>query len=434
MYKGLSFEQAPPISVPFAFYSASSLMGLLSGVVIGFIPDLRDPWHPLMFVLAHIFLLGFIGFVMIGSLFQMLPVLAGAPVNKPLIHSRILLVLLSIGLTALVAGFGDWNWHGWRSLVIALPVALSYFLWLMFGSLLRIHSDTPSVLGMKLAGISLFCATALGMIFLLAYNGFPLVKMLRPLLTDAHANWGVAGWMGFLIQGVFYQVIPMFFVTPPFSKVLIRAQMSVLFVALIGKSLLVLAGLPNPVLLLTADVAIYAALIFGAAYSLWLSFQRKRKVRDYSLSLIRFGLASVIIAIALMGWPWDSATMVFAFQVSTLFGVTSIVLGMLFKIVPFLVWFHLQGQAMAALVSGHNVVIPTMKEIVSDQLIQVQMVLHFAVLVTYLWAFWSHMTWPLAIAVFLSFSFLLWVVLRSWWLYLSLSMSAERISAAAQSL
>lgn len=433
MYKGLSFEQAPPLAVPFSFYTVASIMGAASGIVVAFLPELGDPWQPLMFVIAHLFLLGFVGFVMIGSLFQMLPVLAGTPVARAGFHAAVLLALLSLGLISFVAGFWDWNWGGWRGLVIVLVAALIYFLFLLFGSLRKVKSDTPSIVGMKLAGASLFCVVGLGVIFLLAYSGLPLVELLRPYLTDTHVSWGVAGWIGFLIQGVFYQVIPMFFVTPPFSKRLIRVLMGVLFAALVGKSLLVLAGLLIPGLLLLVDLAMYISLFFGAAYSLWLSLQRKRKVRDYSLWLIRFGLASVIITIPLLVAPWTPVINVFAFQVSILFGVTSIVLGMLFKIVPFLVWFHLQAQSMAALVSGRTVVIPTMKEIVPDEWIQVQIGLHFAVLVTYLWGFWTPMTWPLAIAVFSSFTFLFWVVARSWWRYLSVSTGADNATTSKQS-
>jgi len=407
-------------------------MGAASGIVVAFLAELRDPWQPLMFVLAHLFILGFVGFIMIGSLFQMLPVLAGAPVTRAGFHAAVLLALLTLGLIGFVAGFRDWDWSGWRGLVIVLIAALIYFLLLLFGSLRKIKSDTPSVVGMKLAGVSLLCVLGLGALFLLAYSGLPLVELLRPYLTDAHVSWGVAGWIGFLIQGVFYQVIPMFFVTPPFSKRLIRAQMGILFVALIAKSLLVVLGQAIAVLLLIADLAMYASLFFGAAYSLWLLLQRKRKVRDYSLWLIRFGLVSVMIAIPMLVWPWTPAMTVFAFQVSILFGVTSIVLGMLFKIVPFLVWFHLQAQSMAALVSSHTVVIPTMKEIVSDELIRVQIGLHCAVLVTYLWGFWSHMTWPLALAVFLNFSFLLWVVSRSWWRYMSVSATSDNATTSKQ--
>jgi hypothetical protein len=110
-----------------------------------------------------------------------------------------------------------------------------------------------------------------------------------------------------------------------------------------------------------------------------------------------------------------------AFHVIVLFGVTSIVLGMLFKIIPFLVWFHLQAQAMNALLSGKNVAIPTMKEIVSDNTMRLQIVLHLATLLGYVWGFWSGAPQPLAVAVVLSFSLLFWVIASSWWRYVSLS-------------
>jgi hypothetical protein len=274
----------------------------------------------------------------------------------------------------------------------------------------------------------------LGAVFILAYSGLPLVAVFRPFLTDAHVSWAVAGWMGFLIQGVLTQVIPMFFVTPPFSKTLIRVQMGVLLSALLAKSMLVLSALLDPFGLMVSDMAVYGSLLFGVAYSLWLSFQRKRKVRDWSLLLIRFGLGSIIVAILMMLWSSSPAVSVVAFQVVALFGVTSIVLGMLLKIVPFLVWFHLQAQAMEALLGGKNVAIPTMKEIVSDKMISAQMALHFVALASYLWGLWSGATRLLAVAIVLSCSFLLWVVVRSWWQYLSLSKGASRAAAVAQSI
>jgi hypothetical protein len=110
-----------------------------------------------------------------------------------------------------------------------------------------------------------------------------------------------------------------------------------------------------------------------------------------------------------------------AFQVIALFGINSIVLGMLFKIVPFLVWFHLQAQAMDALLKGRSVAVPTMKEIVSDQTIRTQMVFHAAVLLGYLWGFWSDDTSLLSIAAVLSFSFLCRTILSAWRQYRSVS-------------
>jgi hypothetical protein len=432
LYKGLSFEQAPPISVPFSFYVAGSTMGIASGVVVGYLPDLSERWHPLMMVLTHLFLLGFVGFVMIGSLFQMLPVVAGVHVARPALHSRILLILFVVGIASLVAGFQDADWSGWRAAVIALFAAVIYFLVVLFGSLSKVKSAAPPVLGMNLAGASLLCTLLLGITLVLMYLGMPLVGVFRPFLTDAHLAWGVAGWMGFLIQGVLYQVVPMFFVTPAFSKPLIRALMGVLFLALLGKSVLALSAPPSPVWRMILDAAMYGSLFLGTAYSLRLSYQRKRKVRDWSLFLIRFGLASLLVMIPMIFWAPSPAASIFAFQVIALFGVTSIVLGMLFKIVPFLVWFHLQTQAMEAMSTGRIVAVPTMKEIVSDRVIEAQMALHAAVLISYLWAFWSGAVQPLAVAAVLSFAFLLWVVARSWRRYLALSKAVGEPAPVAQ--
>jgi len=426
LYQGLSLDQAPPISVPFSFYLVGALMGIVSGIVAGYVPDLRDRWNPLMMVLAHSYLVGFIGFVMIGSLFQMLPVVAGVTVRNPVLHAAILLILLSLGVVGLMAGLPPLNWSGWREIVIALFAALTYFLLLFFARLRQVNSSAPAVLGMKLAGVSLFCVMVLGTVFVFAFSGLLPISGFRPLLTDAHLSWGVAGWMGFLIQGVLCQVIPMFFVTPPFSKQLIRGQMRVLFFALTAKTFLVLFGLLNAVLLMMLDLLLYGSLLFGASYSLRLSFRRKRKVRDLSLALIRFGLGSVIAAIPLLFWAETPVWNELAFQVIVLFGVTSIVLGMLFKIIPFLVWFHLQAQAMNALLSGKNVAIPTMKEIVSDNTLRLQIVLHLTTLLGYVWGFWRGATQPLAVAVILSFSFLVWVIASSWWRYMSLSTGIQK--------
>jgi hypothetical protein len=76
---------------------------------------------------------------------------------------------------------------------------------------------------------------------------------------------------------------------------------------------------------------------------------------------------------------------------------------MLFKIVPFLVSFHLQAQAMNALLSGKHVAIPTMREIVSDSILRLQIALHLTTLLCYSWGFWSGGPQPLAVAVILSF-------------------------------
>jgi len=79
--RGLSLLQAPPFSVVARFYVSSVLFALL-GVVAGFFMLRGEPFNLPAFV--HIFTLGFMASVMIGSLFQMLPVVVGAVIEEPL--------------------------------------------------------------------------------------------------------------------------------------------------------------------------------------------------------------------------------------------------------------------------------------------------------------------------------------------------------------
>jgi len=63
-----------------------------------------------------------------------------------------------------------------------------------------------------------------------------------------------------------------------------------------------------------------------------------------------------------------------------LFGVAvSVVNGMLYKIVPFLAWFHLQSRQVALMSMG-KVKIPNMKELIPDHLCRQQMYTHQATL------------------------------------------------------
>jgi len=65
--------------------------------------------------------------------------------------------------------------------------------------------------------------------------------------------------------------------------------------------------------------------------------------------------------------------------------------------------------------------VPTMKEIVSDQTIKTQMAFHAAVLLGFLWAFWSDDTSLLSLAGVLSFSFLCRTILSAWRQYRAVS-------------
>jgi hypothetical protein len=82
---GLSLEQGPPIAVPFRFFLTTPLFASAAGLLLlwqGHGATLSR-WTPAALPVVQLIALGFLTQVMCGALFQMLPVLAGAPVPRP---------------------------------------------------------------------------------------------------------------------------------------------------------------------------------------------------------------------------------------------------------------------------------------------------------------------------------------------------------------
>jgi len=80
--QGLSTDQAPPLAAPIRFFLSAPLFGILAGILIFFsdIDALTNRFSIESIVITHILTIGFLGFIMLGSLTQMLPVLTGTKI------------------------------------------------------------------------------------------------------------------------------------------------------------------------------------------------------------------------------------------------------------------------------------------------------------------------------------------------------------------
>src|SRR3569833_968532 len=81
---GLSFEQAPPFSLPLQFFLSAPLFLLAAALLVVMDPALlASRWTPQALALTHALTLGFLALAMLGALMQMLPVVAGSPLPRP---------------------------------------------------------------------------------------------------------------------------------------------------------------------------------------------------------------------------------------------------------------------------------------------------------------------------------------------------------------
>jgi hypothetical protein len=140
----LSFENAPPFSAPLRFFLTAPLFAVLAGLLLVIEGPVvfTSRWTPGALAATHLLTVGFMLQVMLGALIQVLPVVAGADLPRPLALARAVHVGLTGGGLLLVGGF----WFGlpWALAGGALLLGLTVFLFLivMWRALLGVPSTS----------------------------------------------------------------------------------------------------------------------------------------------------------------------------------------------------------------------------------------------------------------------------------------------------
>ena len=340
--QGLSLDQAPPISVVLRFFLTVPLFGVLLAILLIAAPaDILTPNHPLSLGAIHLIFLGVITMSMLGALFQMQSVLGGRPIPAPLGNGLIIHTLFTAGVFALAGAFVFTNAVLFVIAGVTLGAAILYtanlVLPLLFGT---ITHDT--LRGMRLALISLALTAVLGIVMATAYANDSFSASHGAIRTS-HYSLGLIGWIGALIIAVAFQVVEMFYVTTPYSTWCKRNGFRIIALSLGGKIVWLFLSLPY----LWVFDAILAALLSGFVVTTARRLrERKRRVSDVSIWFWGAGIALLESALIFhLSYLYSENQLLesAALMAFSLFAL-SIILGMMSKIVPFLVWFHLNAQ------------------------------------------------------------------------------------------
>lgn len=371
---GLRLDQAPPIGVPFAYFLAAPPFAVASGLLLAWQgdPALASRWTPQALAITHLVVLGFLTQIMCGALLQMLPVLAGSPVPRVVPVGRAAQVLLVAGALLLCAGLYSGSGAALAAGAAAVALGLALLGTAIGIALGRARGVRDTVLAMGLALAGLAVTVGLGLALVAALRDWVRLPGL-PGWVDLHLGWGLLGWAGLLVMGVGYRVVPMFHVTPPYPR-WVRAWAAPLVAgALMAATVLVVAG--------RQDEAAWglgiAGLVFAAFAATTLDRQRRRErpIVDATLLHWRCAMASALAAFVL----WISGGRAEAVGVLLIVGVgVGLPSGMLFKIMPFLCWFHLQHRQLAA--RRLDLRIPHMHTFVPDRSARIQLGLHLSTL------------------------------------------------------
>jgi hypothetical protein len=341
MYNGLSLDQAPPLSVVMRFFLTVPLFGIALSLLIVINPHaILITNHPLSLAAIHLMFLGIITMSMIGALFQMQSVLGGRPIPSPLGNAFLIHLFLVIGVLSLSGAFIFTQPILFVIASIFLGASILYavniILPLLFGG---VTHDT--LRGMRLALTALALTAILGIIMANGYAN-ETFSASHNLLRTLHYSFGLLGWIATLIIAVAFQVIEMFYVTTAYSAWCKHNAFKVIAASLIFKGIWLISALP---FVWVFDLVIGALLVGFIVTTAKRLQERKRRVSDVSIWLWGMGMGLLtlsIITYALFNYTLYPPLLSFALIAYALFAL-AIILAMMGKIVPFLVWFHLNS-------------------------------------------------------------------------------------------
>jgi hypothetical protein len=417
---GLSLDQAPPISVVLRFFLAGSLWGIAAGtwLLLQGNEALR-PAAPAALIVTHLFTLGVMLSFMLGALFQMLPVLAGISFHDPVKLALRSQWPILFGTLLLLSAFGTMSPLLYLLATLLLGVGLLPVAWQMLRRLLALSDHSASSRGMGFALFNLLLLFLLGGWMVAILAGWTQRGELLAL-RQAHLGLGLFGWIALLIVSVSFQVIEMFYVTPPYPKRYARYLPTFVSGML---TLELIAALNAPRLIPWCEALVASALTLHALLTLRRLSQRQRPLADATVWFWRIGMVSLALSMILvivgdftvLSTPLKQTSYVLytAFALSGVFAMT-------YKIVPFLTWFHLNAQGFFKA--------PMMHEVIHPRYAMRHLAIHLATLFVALVAPWSTgRLWHLAGALLiLSFAWIAVAIYRAWHKYLAVQATGEK--------
>ncbi|MDM8564904.1 hypothetical protein QUF74_04560 [Candidatus Halobeggiatoa sp. HSG11] len=399
----LALRQTPPLSVPVRFFITAPLFGILASLFLIYTGPtiLSSRWGLNALAITHLLTLGFVSMVMFGAILQLLPVVAGTVIPHPVLVSSIIHLLLTLGSLSLTIGFVTGQNFLLRTAVFLLGLSFLSFVSIIEYYLIQVKGNI--IVGMILALIALLITAGLGILLALRY-AYGITLPLPMVLANIHLTWGLVGWVGLLIIAIAYQVVPMFQITPQYNSKLMRWLIPTLFIILLLWTLayIWLSGHDRFYIVNWITLIIALGLAIFGCMTLYLQLQRLRKIPDVTLNFWRVGIIGLLLSICLwiigIGWPELANQPLYPLLLFVLFVggfVLMVIQGMLYKIIPFLIWLHLHNQQLNPLKTINMVRIPHMKQIISLKQAQYQ--------------FWAYITAMFCIILALFFPSLIYI-------------------------
>jgi hypothetical protein len=300
-------------------------------------------YHPRILALTHTVALGWISLAIMGASYQLLPIVLQRPIWSEGLARWQLPVLVS-GIAGMVGHFwiGQWSGLAWAAGVVALGVAGHVLnIGLSVRGLTR-RTFTARCFVLALLGLGLTAALGLT----LAANrlsGF-LPGTVFPAV-HVHLHLALLGWIAPMVLGVAARVYPMFLLAREPAGPVAAIQLWGLRLGVPGVALGLLVA---PWLVVPSALAVLGALAAHGGWIVRVVRSRKRPALDWGLRFVLTGavflVPGTVLGLGLALGVLSGPRVGFAYSAIVLGGWVSLtIVGMMLKIIPFLVWYRVYG-------------------------------------------------------------------------------------------
>ena len=334
----ISQQFAPPFKLVSSFFISALLMFFISiALLFNFDITLLHSQSTMVLSWVHLYLLGFVMMSIFASMAQLLPVVLEVEhfsidlyyIVNPLLFIGTVLIFLGFYKYPMLLSYGG----------VIVFISFFVFLFESFLTIKKVEKLNFLSSTVLVANIFLFLGLIVAILLSFVYTG--VLNFDLKALMLSHIYLVFVGYLGITIISMSYILIPMFWLSHSFNNIYLKIAF---YKISIGVVLVVFSQL--------IDVSFfkyfgYLEVLLGFVfyiYQLYLIFKTKvRKQKDIYYLYIVFAVISFILALILSCFyfiylnDYILSVAGFVFLIGFL---SPMITAHLYKIVPFLVWFH----------------------------------------------------------------------------------------------
>lgn len=341
---------ASAYSPPFRIVAKYFIAAIISFVIFNLLLTLNyedisgHHFQPKILSVTHIATLGFITMIIFGAMFQLVPVVLEVKLFSTIL-AEVQFWIFSLGIILLVYKF----WHFGSAVSFTLPAVLLNIAMLIFS--VNIIASMVKVKKWNLTGTYLassifwLLTTAVAGLLLSINLDTPFIKLNHLQYLKLHVITAFVGWVGMVVMGVSFKLIPMFTLSHDFKLKLAKWAVVLINIGLLGVNWIM--HYPDT----QFYNAIFGSMIFAGMLlyliQIYIIFRKRiRKKLDAGLKFTAIALfilgITTLLNFSFLFFNYENVVnLTLVYGILFLVGFAStLIVGQMYKIVPFLVWYH----------------------------------------------------------------------------------------------